>query len=73
MIDIVKLELPEMNDEVLTQTIKTLKQYKVKILAEKIETPELFNRCRELGCDMFQGYFLTPTNLVNIKFFFSNI
>lgn len=67
LVDIIKLELPEMNDDVLTQTIKTLKKYNVKILAEKIETPELFNRCRELGCDMFQGYFLAKPEIIKGK------
>jgi len=64
LVDIVKLELPAMDDSTLVETINTLKQYKVKILAEKIETPELFNRCKELGCDMFQGYFLAKPEIV---------
>tara|TARA_R110001592_G_scaffold138511_4_gene357649 strand:+ start:30965 stop:32182 length:1218 start_codon:yes stop_codon:yes gene_type:complete len=67
MVDIIKLELPEMNDDVLASTIQKLKQYKVKILAEKIETPELFNRCKDLGCDMFQGYFLAKPEIIKGK------
>lgn len=67
LVDIVKLELPEMNDQTLADTIKILKDYQVKILAEKIETPELFNRCKELGCDMFQGYFLAKPEIVKGK------
>jgi EAL and modified HD-GYP domain-containing signal transduction protein len=66
-VDIIKLELPEMDDATLAKTISSLKQYKVKILAEKIETPELFNRCKELGCDMFQGYFLAKPEIIKGK------
>ena len=67
LVDIIKLELPEMDDFTLSNTISTLKQYKVKILAEKIETPEQFNRCKELGCDMFQGYFLAKPEIIKGK------
>lgn len=64
IVDIIKLELPAMDDATLEKTIQTLKPYNVKILAEKIETPELFNRCRDLGCDMFQGYFLAKPEII---------
>ena len=67
LVDIIKLELPEMDDEALTQTMSSLKKYNAKILAEKIETPEMFNRCKELGCDMFQGYFLSKPEIIKGK------
>lgn len=67
LVDIIKLELPEMDDAALTQTISSLKKYNAKILAEKIETPEMFNRCKELGCDMFQGYFLSKPEIIKGK------
>ena len=67
IVDIIKLELPAMDDATLEKTIQTLKPYNVKILAEKIETPELFNRCRDLGCDMFQGYFLAKPEIIKGK------
>ncbi|MFT7184860.1 MAG: EAL and modified HD-GYP domain-containing signal transduction protein [Pseudohongiellaceae bacterium] len=67
LVDIIKLELPEMNDQQLTDTIHTLKKYNVKLLAEKIETQAEFNRCKELGCDMFQGYFLSKPEIIKGK------
>lgn len=67
LVDIIKLELPDMDDATLVATIKTLKTYEVKILAEKIETHEMFNRCRDLGCDMFQGYFLSKPEIIKGK------
>ncbi len=48
IVDIIKLELPEMDDNELQKTIRILSQYELKLLAEKIETPEQFNRCRKL-------------------------
>jgi len=67
LVDIIKLELPEMNDEELISTIKALKKYNVKLLAEKIETQAEFKRCKELGCDMFQGYFLSKPEIIKGK------
>jgi EAL and modified HD-GYP domain-containing signal transduction protein len=38
-------------------TVRALKPYKLKLLAEKIDTPEQFNFCLGLDFDLFQGYF----------------
>ncbi len=59
LIDIVKLELPALDDASLAQALTSLRKYPLKLLAEKVETPEQFKRCVELGCDLFQGYFLS--------------
>jgi len=67
LVDIIKLELPDMNDQQLTDTISTLKKYDVKLLAEKIETQAEFKRCKDLGCDMFQGYFLSKPEIIKGK------
>lgn len=67
LVDIIKLELPEMNNEELRSTIKALKKYNVKLLAEKVETQAEFKRCKELGCDMFQGYFLSKPEIIKGK------
>ncbi|MES1940574.1 signal transduction protein [Salinisphaera sp. T5B8] len=57
---IVKLEYPAFSPTSLARAIKALRaRYPaIRILAEKIETREDFERCRSLGCDLFQGYFL---------------
>lgn len=59
LVDIIKLELPEMPGQELVDTVHKLKEYDVKLLAEKVETHEQFKQCVELGCDLFQGYFLS--------------
>jgi c-di-GMP-related signal transduction protein len=39
---------------------------KARLLAEKVETLEMFTRCAELGCSLFQGYFFArPTILAS--------
>ncbi|MCP5161741.1 MAG: HDOD domain-containing protein [Hahellaceae bacterium] len=65
--DIIKLELPQMDGAILDSTIAQLKPYPAQLLAEKIETPEDYQRCLELGCTLFQGYFLSKPEIVRGK------
>jgi len=64
LVDIIKLELPAIPVNELPKVIASLKQFNVKLLAEKIEDHETFMRCKELGCDLFQGYFLSKPIIV---------
>lgn len=64
MTDIVKLEVPAMNRRELKETITKLRKYQVELLAEKIETQEEYLFCKELGCTLFQGFFLYRPNIV---------
>ncbi|OQY19367.1 MAG: diguanylate phosphodiesterase [Desulfobacteraceae bacterium 4572_35.1] len=63
--DIVKIDVLELSrDEVITQ-VKRLRQIKkVQLLAEKVETNEEYVFCRELGFDLFQGYFFSKPQVV---------
>jgi EAL and modified HD-GYP domain-containing signal transduction protein len=36
----------------------------MQVLAEKVETQEMYRRCRALGCDLFQGYFFAKPEMV---------
>ncbi len=42
-------------------------QRKIPVIAEKVETDEQFRRCREIGCDYFQGYFFCRPQIVGRK------
>lgn len=64
LVDIIKLELPALTDDALKLTIAQLKKHNVLLLAEKVETPEQFKLCLELGCDYFQGYFLSKPEII---------
>src|SRR5262245_57071024 len=56
--DIIKLDVLALGDSGLRAQVRQLRNYPVKLLAEKIETWEMFNQCVDLGCALFQGYFL---------------
>ncbi len=61
----VKLDVLAHTPEELTQMVHAIRRYPVKLIAEKVETPEQFRHCRSLGFDYFQGYyFARPENIV---------
>lgn len=64
---IVKIDLMALNDDQLKEHVRVLKQYNVKLIAEKIETPQEYMYCRELGFDYFQGYFLSRPQIISAK------
>ncbi|MCK5639756.1 MAG: HDOD domain-containing protein, partial [Gammaproteobacteria bacterium] len=55
--DIVKLDIQAQSVNELKESIAKLRQYKVKLLAEKVESRDEFEFCLEQGFDMFQGFF----------------
>jgi EAL and modified HD-GYP domain-containing signal transduction protein len=61
---IVKVELPAIPAAELAEHVRRFRDYPVKLLAEKIETREEFTRCRALGFEYFQGYFLARPQLI---------
>lgn len=64
-VDIIKLELPAFKPDELRNEIERLRQYDVKLLAEKVETHEEFELCRELGFDYFQGYYFSKPKVLS--------
>ncbi|RKQ96935.1 EAL and modified HD-GYP domain-containing signal transduction protein [Kushneria sinocarnis] len=65
--DIVKLEYPAYDAGTLRATVAQLHRYnpKLRVLAEKIESHQEFQHCRDAGCDLFQGYFLARPEAVH--------
>lgn len=55
--DIIKIDIMQLQGAALTEQVKMLRPVDVKLLAEKVETPEEFEYCKALGFDYFQGYF----------------
>ena len=66
--DYVKVDLLATDWEVIEETVSLLRKYPVELIAEKVETREQFQRCKELGFDYFQGYFFCrPQNVSGQK------
>lgn len=62
--DIVKLDVLQRDRAETRQIIEKLKPYKTKLLAEKVENRTQFQHMLDLGCDYFQGFFLSKPNIV---------
>ena len=62
--DIIKVDVLALDDVALREHAATLRQYKVKLLAEKVETQDRYKYCRNLGFDYFQGYFFCKPEVI---------
>jgi len=58
--DIVKVDLPHLDDDHLDTLVKELRHFPLQLLAEKVDSSECAQRCQELQFDLFQGYYFDP-------------
>ncbi len=63
-IHMVKIDVLALGMEKTQRHVEALQPFKVKLLAEKIESYEILEQCLALGFDYFQGYFLARPNLI---------
>lgn len=63
--DIVKVDLPQTPRERLAADVRRLRDREVMVLAEKVETPEDFELCKNAGCELFQGYFFCKPQTIS--------
>ncbi len=62
--DIIKVDLMALTQKELIEQVKLLKQYNVKLLAEKVETKQEYELCKQLGFEYFQGYYFCKPDIV---------
>jgi EAL and modified HD-GYP domain-containing signal transduction protein len=62
--DLIKLDVLGLSDEEVLARVEQLRSFDVDLLAEKIETREQFEACREMGFKYFQGFFLERPSLM---------
>lgn len=66
-IDIIKVDIVECNEKILIDNIGKHAESNIKLVAEKIETMEDFEKYRDLGFDYFQGYFFAKPEIIKQK------
>lgn len=64
IVDIVKIDVLAFDEAEIKRHVELLKPFNVVLLAEKVETHEMFHYCKELGFTLFQGYFLSKPEQV---------
>ena len=62
--DIVKLDLINIDLSRLQEYVSFLRKYDVKLVAEKVETLDVFDLCKSLDFELYQGFFLCRPNIV---------
>jgi c-di-GMP phosphodiesterase len=55
--EVVKLDVRALGTTGAAEQVRILRRFDVKLLAEKVETQDEFRLCRDMGFDLFQGYF----------------
>lgn len=70
--DIIKIDFLLTPIDEVEEMVKTLGKYKCKLLAEKIETYEEFEKARKMGFVYFQGYFFSKPEILKNKDISSN-
>jgi c-di-GMP-related signal transduction protein len=63
----VKVDVPGMPQQQMLDILSRLKRTRIQVVAEKIETQAEFELCRELGFDLFQGYFFARPSILTGK------
>jgi EAL and modified HD-GYP domain-containing signal transduction protein len=62
--DIVKIDVLGKSEEQLRKEIAPLRDYRARLLAEKVETQQVYEMCKQLGFFYFQGYFFFRPDIV---------
>jgi len=62
--DIVKVDVLGKSHDQLQQTVSQLQDSRVRLLAEKVESREVFEMCKQLGFYYFQGYFFFRPDII---------
>ncbi|REG84396.1 EAL and HDOD domain-containing protein [Marinomonas pollencensis] len=66
-VSIVKIDVLTTPPQEYLEQIKALKAKGLILVAEKVESQAMFDYCRELGFDLFQGYFLQRPEIIKGK------
>lgn len=67
LVDIVKIDLLATDPAKLPEIAANFKPYPVQLLAERVETFEIFELCRDCGFTLFQGYFFERPSIISHK------
>jgi len=67
LVSVVKIDVLALTRNQLTQLVNQLNHWPVLLLALKVENQEQEAHCRQLGFQMFQGYYFAKPEVMSIK------
>ncbi|UCH46696.1 MAG: EAL domain-containing protein, partial [Betaproteobacteria bacterium] len=65
MVDVVKVDVTATDSSKLRSLVKMLRRWPLKLVAEKVETPERARDCADIGFDYFQGYYFAKPEVLS--------
>src|SRR3954469_565809 len=65
--DIVKIDVMALGVDGAIEQLRAVAKHGVSVLAEKVETHEEFNACKDAGFHFFQGYFFCKPELLRTR------
>lgn len=65
--DIIKIDLRKVKASDLPSYVQRVRMYPARFLAEKVETQEEYELCKNIGFDYFQGYFFCQPRIITAQ------
>ena len=63
--DLIKIDIIPLSHDDIREHVRQLREYDIKLLAEKVETRDDLDFCMELGFDYFQGYYFSQPKVIH--------
>lgn len=64
LVNIMKIDISDYSKEQLLEYARLGQQHKLTLLAERVETREEFLMCKEMGFELYQGYFFAKPEYI---------
>jgi len=64
LVEIIKIDLFTTPLSELPEMVARFRRYPVKLLAEKVDSRDVYLHCRSMGIELFQGYFFARPTLI---------
>ncbi|HNJ76654.1 MAG TPA: EAL domain-containing protein, partial [Azospira sp.] len=64
LVDVVKVDLQPLNEDQVRAIVARVKPTGAKLLAEKVDSREQMEFCRDLGFELFQGYYFAKPTII---------
>ena len=66
-VDMVKVDFQRIDALLVPMIVDMLRKHNVKLIAQKVETPEQFELAKSLGMDLFQGFHFARPQLLSAR------
>jgi len=64
IVTVMKIDISDYSKEQLSEYVKLGQQHKLTLLAERVKTKEEFLICKEMGFELYQGYFFAKPEYI---------